>query len=125
MDQRRRRRLGYGQQLEQCTPSRNGCLVFGGTTAYYNESTGVVDWAALNAIMAEWTSTTTSYSDRINHLMNGGGLNGSVVLNTTTVSDNGNVDTLTGGAGLDWFLVGDLDSVKDLNNGGTETETTI
>jgi Ca2+-binding RTX toxin-like protein len=100
-------------------------LLIGGTTAYYNENTGVVDWASLNAIMAEWTSTTTSYTDRINHLMNGGGLNGSVVLNTTTVADNGKADSLTGGAGLDWFLVGALDKVTDLNNGGSETETTI
>jgi uncharacterized delta-60 repeat protein len=100
-------------------------LLIGGTTAYYNESTGVADWASLNAIMAEWTSTTTSYADRINHLLNGGGLNRSAVLNTTTCSDNGKADTLTGGAGRDWFLVGALDQVTDLNNGGTETETTI
>jgi len=31
-------------------------------------------WAALEAIMAEWSSTTDSYTTRINYLSQGGGL---------------------------------------------------
>jgi hypothetical protein len=51
----------------------------------------------------------------------GGGLNGSYVLNASTVIDDGEVDTLWGDAGLDWFLTDALDEVHSASN---ETVTT-
>jgi uncharacterized delta-60 repeat protein len=65
--------------------------------------------AALMAIMAEWTrvdnmSAEESYLDRIDKLQNGGGANGSAVLNNETVFNDFDDDVLTGSSGLDWFL---------------------
>ena len=36
--------------------------------------------------------------------MNGGGLNGAVCINASTVSDDNDYDVLTGSSGTDWFL---------------------
>ncbi len=58
------------------------------------------------AIMAEWARTDEDFETRINHLFSGGGVNGSAVLNGTTISNNdASIDSLFGGAGDDWFLV--------------------
>jgi Ca2+-binding RTX toxin-like protein len=62
--------------------------------------------SALRDIMAEWTSSRT-YSQRVQNLRDGGSgtrLNGTTLLNDTTVHDDHCIDTLTGNQGLDWFL---------------------
>jgi hypothetical protein len=48
----------------------------------------------------------TRQSDRRSHLTGvlAGGLNGSVLLNASTVHDDGVQDKLTGSSGLDWFF---------------------
>jgi hypothetical protein len=75
-------------------------ILIGGTTNY---DTNI---AALQAIMKEWSRTDLNYHQRINDLLNGGGLNGSIVLvNGSTVLDDNAIDTLTGGAGMDWFFL--------------------
>jgi hypothetical protein len=64
-------------------------------------------------------------------LTNGGGLNGSYLLNTSTVHDNGQTDTLFGfsaAAPLDWFFASaanvlNADIIKHQNSG--EATTTI
>jgi uncharacterized protein YcfJ len=81
---------------------------------------------ALNAIMAEWGSGD-SYATRVNYLQNGGGLNGSVVLNASTiVEDSTASDTLVGAASpaLDWFLTDALanDVVKNTRSGEVITK---
>src|SRR5262249_54232815 len=70
-------------------------ILIGGTTSYDANP------AALDALMAEWRRTDQTYAQRHTHLRLGGGLNGTTLLNTTTVHDAG-TDTLTGGTGLDW-----------------------
>ena len=60
--------------------------------------------ASLLAIAAEWFRTDLSYADRMNHLIKGGGLNGAVILNSTTVLNDGDRDKLAGNQGLDWLL---------------------
>lgn len=64
--------------------------------------------AALCAVMAEWTRADRGYSARVEHLRDGGGLNGSIRLTTdgpgATVHDDGAADTLQGDAGRDWFF---------------------
>jgi Ca2+-binding RTX toxin-like protein len=88
---------------------------------------------ALIALMAEWGRTDgVAYQDRIDHLMNGGGKNGSFLLTTTgsspTVTEDGALDNLTGGAGLDWFISHagtNGDAITDPNNGGNETITPV
>jgi hypothetical protein len=76
-----------------------------GTTAYDQDLT------ALAALMKEFTRTDLNFHQRVDHLMNGTGLNGSYVLNTdptlgpVTVFDDGVADVLNAGGGLDWFFV--------------------
>ena len=75
--------------------------------------------------MAEWGSAD-SYATRVNDLSNGGGQNGSYLLNASTVHDNGQVDTLSGftaTAPLDWFFASAADAKKHQNPG--EVVTTI
>jgi len=79
----------------------------------------------VEAIMAEWGSAD-SYTTRVNDLLgvSGGGLNGSSLLNTSTVHDNGQADTLSGitsAVPIDWFLAGSTDVVKKENSGETQT----
>lgn len=60
--------------------------------------------AARDAIMAEWTRTDASYADRVTHLLTGGGLNGSTLLNRQTYTADPSANTLRGNAGLDLFF---------------------
>jgi Ca2+-binding RTX toxin-like protein len=84
-------------------------ILIGGYTTYDSSP------AALDAIMREWTrsdldalGSLASYNARIEHLMNGNGLNGAYVLESAsgqrTVYDDSLADVLTGGDGIDWFL---------------------
>jgi Ca2+-binding RTX toxin-like protein len=82
-------------------------LVAGSTAHDENEE-------ALQAILAEWTSSN-SYDTRVNNLRNGGGANGAFVLDDTTVIDDGVKDSLFGNGGLDWFLFGDGDKLRDMS----------
>jgi hypothetical protein len=69
-------------------------------------------------------STITVNGQERKHIVTvgpGGGLNGSYVLNASTVIDDGEVDTLWSDAGLDWFLTDALDEVHSASN---ETVTT-
>jgi Ca2+-binding RTX toxin-like protein len=71
----------------------------------------------LCAVMREWTRTDKTAAERVAALQNGGGLNGSVVLNGTTVSHDTDEDVLTGSSGYDWFLFDStLDRVTDLSD---------
>jgi hypothetical protein len=120
-----------------------GDILIGGTTSYDNNPTalayimaacwrplaGPYWWndnnpTALAYIMAEWDSTD-SYTTRIKKLSGGGGLNGSYVLNSTTVSDSSVSDYLYGGAGLDWFFAHtkgkNADKVYNLTSGEVVT----
>jgi hypothetical protein len=79
-------------------------ILIGGTTAYDQNLT------ALQAIMNEFTRTDLNFHQRVAHIMNGTGLNGSYVLNTdptqgpVTVFDDGAADVLNAGGALDWFF---------------------
>jgi parallel beta-helix repeat protein len=105
-----------------------GAILIGGSTDYDLTSTAMTydkKLAALEAIMTEWGSVD-SYTTRVNDLTNGGGLNRSYLLNTSTVHDNGQADTLFGfpaATPLDWFFAGASDTIKHKNSG--EMTTTI
>jgi len=93
---------GAGQATLQA--GSGGDILIGGTTNYDNNA------AALAAILAEWGSND-DYSTRMARL-NGsmsGGLNGSYLLNSSTVHGNGLADNLYGGSGLDWYFAGMMD----------------
>ena len=78
--------------------------------------------AALAAISAEWNRRGATYQERVDHLLNGGGLNGLTRLHPTTVHDDGNFDVVNGFVPpklqqdqRDWFIVnvdGDGDPKK-------------
>jgi hypothetical protein len=97
-----------------------GDILIGGYTSYDSNTT------ALASIMAEWDSSD-SYAMRVKEIGKGGGLNGSYVLNRTTVFDNGVSDYLYGGAGLDWFVAlttgnKNADKIYDLTKGEVVTQ---
>jgi len=80
-------------------------IQIGGYTSYDQ------NLVALDAVFAEWTSAD-SLSVRLRDLRNGGGLNGTYILNATasrtrpaTVFDDGAPDLLFDGTGLSWFFV--------------------
>jgi hypothetical protein len=99
-------------------------IVIGGTVTYYDEGTKVIQYSNLLSLMNEWTQATT-YAVRVGNLLNGGGLNGTNKLNSTTVkSDNGAIDQLFGDDDDDWFLVSPEDSVNDWQS-ARETKTVV
>ncbi|MCA9209401.1 MAG: hypothetical protein KDA55_13645, partial [Planctomycetales bacterium] len=67
--------------------------------------TGEEDEAALLAVLAEWTRTDASYADKLDHLTGvAPGLNGSQVLDDSTLEDDGSRDNLEGDSGRDLFF---------------------
>ena len=70
--------------------------------------------------MAEWTrppvdpTPSVDYAARIQNLKNGGGLNGSTVLNTSVVSNDGTtIDRIFGNEDLDWLWKSSTDVLGD------------
>jgi hypothetical protein len=104
-------------------------ILIGGTTDYDLENTALTydqKLAAVYAIMAEWGRTDLTgtalqqYQARVAHLTSGGGLNGTWLLNATTMHDDGAADTLTGSAvAFDWFVAGpsSQDNLKNWRTG--------
>jgi Ca2+-binding RTX toxin-like protein len=96
--------------------SDDDILIAGGTIHDANE-------AALDKIMAEWTSNR-SYTSRVNNISGDGSgprANESFFLNDDTIFDDGVRDTLTGDGGRDWFLAnisgsGSNDRITDVHN---------
>jgi hypothetical protein len=74
-------------------------LLIGGRTSYDTNP------AALDALMLEWTSNQT-LGQRVGFLTNGGGLNGTAVVNTSTVHKNGSYSLFgsVNPAVADWFF---------------------
>ena len=87
-----------GKGADQLFALFGDALMIADSTDYGN------NLVALNAIFAEWSRTDASYLIRVNNLRHGGGLNGSIALNATTVHDDQALDTLLGGIGQSWFL---------------------
>ena len=81
---------------------------------------------ALCAILDEWSRTDQTYTQRVNHLWYGGGLNGSYLLNDVTTHDDAAVDRLTGSSDRDWFFAnvdfGVLDQITDLKSNERSTD---
>ena len=74
--------------------------------------------AGLDALHAEWTRDDASYHDKLDHLTGNaaGGLNGSYVLNSTTLTADRDKDQLKGDKGRDLFFSSWKDKVKDQKN---------
>lgn len=65
---------------------------------------------SLKALRAEWTRTDNTDADRRANIINGGGLNGNIRLNSSTIFNDGDADTVRAGTGVDliYLEVGDL-----------------
>lgn len=89
-----------GQGADTLYAGSAGDILIGGATSYDADPT------ALAFVMAEWDRTDVDYATRVNHLNGslGGGLNGSYLLNSTTITDDATIDVLNGGAGLVWYI---------------------
>ena len=80
------------------------------------------DYDALSQIMAEWSRVDQTYQQRIDHLQNGGGLNGTRKLGLTTVFDDLTADQLAGSLGDDWFFANLVnDKIFDRTNRETNS----
>jgi hypothetical protein len=107
-----------GAEADQVTGGSADDIVIGGIVTYANQG----NFAALEAILAEWQSTD-SYLTRINKIKNlgVGPANQYKLVWGSTVLDDAAPDTLTGGAGTDWFFAklanGVVDTITDLTAG--------
>jgi hypothetical protein len=95
--------------------SGNGDILIGGTTAYDLDQNG-----ELEDIISEWTRTDLSYSDRVNHILNGDDPLDPYPLNASTVLDNGAANTITGNSNgnvVNLYYVTNNDVITDLTVG--------
>jgi autotransporter-associated beta strand protein len=88
-------------------------ILLSGTTSYGQNI------PALNALMTEWANTSESISTRETNLQNGGGANGSYVLNANTVQTDVPQELIVPGSSQNWiinapFLIGTLESSGNL-----------
>ena len=60
--------------------------------------------SALDAILAEWSRTDVTYAVKVQHILNGGGKNGTTTLNASNVKSNGGVNVLTGSGTQNLFF---------------------
>jgi hypothetical protein len=92
----RRNLLVAGASASTLIGGNGDDILIGGTTNWDADP----QWqAAFTAIMAEWTRTDLGYMDRVDHIMNGGGLNDPFLLNASTVHNNGGGNTMRGNNG--------------------------
>lgn len=101
-----------GKGTDDLKAGTGDSLMIGGQTKYDSTT------AALISLMNEWQRTDINYLQRVDHLRNGGGLNGSNTLSLgSTVLDDGLSNSLTGNLGADWFFQGANDLLFGLQPG--------
>jgi len=97
-------------------------ILISGTTNYGSNTSANI--AALDAILAEWSSSD-SYSQRISKIMSGVGPGFTDALNSSTCQSDGVANTVSDGASTtqnNWFIVNSKDKVTKKGN---ETETIV
>ena len=79
-----------------------GAAVFALVSAAFDDNL-----VSLEVLLDEWSRTDADYATRLAHLDGtlAGGLNGSLVLDATTVAEDGVADEVWGEAGEDWFVL--------------------
>ena len=68
------------------------------------------------SILAEWNQSTLTLAQRMDHLQHGGGLNGTNLLNSTTLAEDHAKDVLHGTPNADWLISGDGDRIDKLKS---------
>jgi Ca2+-binding RTX toxin-like protein len=105
-----------GQGVDSIVGGSGDDIVIGGSTSF--DSSSIANDLALEAILAEWQSTTDSYATRITKIKTGVDPNGiDKFVFGLTVIDDGIANTLTGGDGMDWFFKGFQDNITDSQTG--------
>ncbi len=110
-----------GGGVDTLTGNGNDILI-SGTTSYYSNTSASI--AALDAILAEWSSSD-SYSMRLSEISSGVGPGGTDALNSSTCQSDGVANTVSDGASgaqNNWLIVNSKDKVTKQSN---ETETII
>jgi Ca2+-binding RTX toxin-like protein len=110
-----------GGGVDTLTGNGNDILISG--TTNYDSNTGA-NIAALDAILAEWSSSD-SYSLRISKIMSGVGPDGANALNSSTCQSDGVANTVSDGTAPtlnNWFIVNNKDKVTKQAG---ETETVV
>ncbi len=110
-----------GPGVDTITGNGNDILI-SGTTSYDSNTSANI--AALDAILAEWSSSD-SYSLRISKIMSGVGPGFTDALNSSTCQSDGVANTVSDGASTtqnNWFIVNSKDKVTKQGN---ETETIV
>jgi hypothetical protein len=104
--------IGGGPGGDVLTGNGNDILVSGATSYAADNAANI---AALDAILAEWTSSD-SYFARIGKILAGVGAAGADALDSSTVSQDAKANTLQDGSGQtqnnNWFLGWSNDAVK-------------
>lgn len=94
---------GSGRELFIGGPGADQLIGNGGEDIVIAGSTTLdTNAAALAAILAEW-NRDLPYADRVDHLLKGGGLNGTTLLDRAAYIGDGVTNTLTSGGDLDLF----------------------
>lgn len=86
----------FGEQAANMGTFQN--ILIGNKTIYDD------DFAALDAIMEQWSNTSNTFEVRVNNLRTGNDVDGNRMLKLGTVINDSNVDSLFGGLGNDWYL---------------------
>jgi Ca2+-binding RTX toxin-like protein len=103
-------------------------ILVGGTTIYDNI------FSAFDALSKEWSLTTSAatFTSREGHIVNGGGANGTIKLNATTISTaNNSSDKFTGGTNDDLIFYNpskvkpNVDSISDFASSGSSMDILI
>jgi hypothetical protein len=113
--------LNGGPGVDTLTGKGNDILISGTTNYDSNTSANI---AALDAILAEWSSSDL-YSTRISKIMSGVGPGFTDALNSSTCQSDGVANTVSDGASTtqnNWFIVNSKDKVTKKGN---ETETIV
>ena len=114
--------IGAGAGGDTITGNGNDILI-SGTTKYDSDTAAHI--AALDAILAEWTSAD-NYATRISKITSGVGPGNADKLNSSTITQDANANTLSEGASQpqnnNWFLSWPSDTV---HKKAGETDTII
>jgi uncharacterized delta-60 repeat protein len=97
-----------GLGADELRGGRGTDVLVGAATAHDDDA------AALELLMLEWRRAI-AFGTRVRHLLGtlGGGLNGTSLLNGTTIQNDNVSDALLGNPGVDWFLIHSGESTPD------------
>jgi hypothetical protein len=104
-----------GAGVDDIAGEDNQDIIFANSTTHESSTVN------LGKILAEWKRNDITTNARIGHILGGGGLNGNVVFDSTTVINDNVADQLAGSDDTDWFVCGVTDHCNDILSGEVRT----